>query len=96
MKVKSGTPSIGGVKKTTKDGVKGSGGKTSSGKAGWRKAVDDEQDSNVSDLSDSTEDGIENGPTGSIAENSEDYENFEKMLRGKHSKACKAMSVSFW
>ena len=28
------------------------------------------------------------------SERSEDYENFEKMLRNKHSKACKAMSVS--
>jgi hypothetical protein len=27
------------------------------------------------------------------SERSEDYENFEKMLRNKHSKACKAMSV---
>jgi hypothetical protein len=29
------------------------------------------------------------------SERSEDYENFEKMLRNKHSKACKAMSVRF-
>lgn len=102
MKVKSGTPSIGGVKKTAKDRVKnnnnnnGGGGKTGkSGKSsGWRKAVHDEIDSHVSDLSDSTEDNIVDGPTSSLAENSEDYENFEKMLRSKHSKACKAMSVS--
>lgn len=30
------------------------------------------------------------------SERSEDYENFEKMLRNKHSKACKAMSVRLW
>jgi hypothetical protein len=68
---------------------------------GWRKAVDD--DSAVSDLSESTED-LEETPTTATEEDdmthnggderSEDHEYFEKTLRGKHSKACKAMSVS--
>ena len=56
---------------------------------GWRKAVE-EDGSQVSDLSDSTDDGAEEE---SLGERSEDYENFEKTLRSKHSKACKAMSV---
>ena len=55
---------------------------------GWRKAVE-EDGSQVSDLSESTDDVEE----GSLGERSEDYENFERMLRNKHSKACKAMSV---
>lgn len=57
---------------------------------GWRKAVE-EDGSQVSDLSDSTDDGAEEDE--SLGERSEDYENFEKTLRSKHSKACKAMSV---
>jgi len=57
---------------------------------GWRKAVE-EDGSQVSDLSDSTDDGVEEDE--SLGERSEDYENFEKTLRSKHSKACKAMSV---
>lgn len=88
--------------------------KSKSNKKGWRKAVDEAIDSTVSDLSDSTEDGIDddadddnhyvgskrrsknNNGGGSLADGgrSEDYENFEKVLRNKHSKACKAMSVS--
>jgi hypothetical protein len=51
----------------------------------WRKAVDEH--SAVSDLSESTR-------SGTIDEDEADYENFEKTLRAKHSKACKAMSVS--
>jgi hypothetical protein len=89
MKVSSEKDS--GVKKEATKEVKSGG-----GKKGWRKAVD-EVGSNVSDLSESTEDdGIEDdeGPAGSLADRSEEYENFEKMLRNKHSKACKAMSVS--
>lgn len=69
---------------------------------GWRKALNDGGDttedaesSALSDLSDSTEDGYDDdGAAKSIAgERSEDYELFEKALRSKHSKACKAMSV---
>lgn len=51
----------------------------------WRKAVDEH--SAVSDLSESSR-------SGTIDEDEADYENFEKTLRAKHSKACKAMSVS--
>jgi hypothetical protein len=68
---------------------------------GWRKALndgdttEDAESSALSDLSDSTEDGYDdNGAATSVAgERSEDYELFEKALRSKHSKACKAMSV---
>ena len=63
-----------------------------------RKAVEDDADNihgNLSDLSDSTEtDDISAAPGGFTGDRSEDYENFEKTLRSKHSKACKAMSVS--
>lgn len=69
----------------------------------WRKALnenggdttEDAASSALSDLSDSTEDLDGNGGgTASLAgERSEDYELFEKALRSKHSKACKAMSV---
>ena len=70
---------------------------------GWRKALtdgettEDAESSALSDLSDSTEDGYdENGAARSVnGERSEDYELFEKALRSKHSKACKAMSVRF-
>lgn len=62
----------------------------------WRTAVEDEAEadavSQVSDLSDSTEE--EDEELGSIGDASEDYMSFERTLRGKHSKACKAMSVS--
>lgn len=67
-------------------------------KKSWRKAVSsDTDDSAVSDLSSTTSgddetDGIEEDRT---FDKSEDYELFEKSLRTKHSKACKAMSVRF-
>lgn len=71
---------------------------------GWRKALndgdttEDAESSALSDLSDSTEDGYDDdGAAKSIAgERSEDYELFEKALRSKHSKACKAMSVRYF
>lgn len=84
----------GGVKDNTKQ-RKGKG-------KGWRKALtdggdttEDAESSALSDLSDSTEDGYDdNGVARSVnGERSEDYELFEKALRSKHSKACKAMSV---
>lgn len=61
---------------------------------GWRKALDedDEASSTVSDISAST-DGDIGDYLGSLDERSEDYQRFEKSLRVKHSKACKAMSV---
>lgn len=63
--------------------------KPTSTKKGWRKAVD--EGSQVSDLSESTDDDVDEDE--SLGERSQDYENFEKTLRSKHSKACKAMSV---
>lgn len=63
---------------------------------GWRKAIsedaDEEASSTVSDISAST-DGDIGDYLGSLDERSEDYQRFEKSLRVKHSKACKAMSV---
>jgi hypothetical protein len=61
----------------------------------------DDVASKFSDLSESSTDphNEENGTKSSShrrplrSTRSEDYENFEKMLRNKHSKACKAMSV---
>lgn len=62
----------------------------SSKKSGWRKAVSDEEGSAVSDLSSSSGE-LDDDPT---FDKSEEFELFEKTLRTKHSKACKAMSVS--
>jgi hypothetical protein len=54
-------------------------------------------DSQLSDLSDSTEGDDDTRHTaggGSVAgETAEEYEVFENQLRAKHSRACKAMSV---
>jgi hypothetical protein len=60
--------------------------------------TEDAESSALSDLSDSTEDGYDDNGAGTpslAGERSEDYELFEKALRSKHSKACKAMSVRF-
>lgn len=66
---------------------------------------DEDVHSKFSDLSESSNDpphdddegGGKHAPRRSNppirANRSDDYENFEKMLRNKHSKACKAMSV---
>jgi hypothetical protein len=68
-------------------------------KKSWRKAVSsDTDDSAVSDLSTTTSGDDETDGDGNLEEDrtfdkSEDYELFEKSLRTKHSKACKAMSV---
>jgi hypothetical protein len=69
-------------------------------KKSWRKAVSsDTDDSAVSDLSTTTSADDETDGDGNHLEEdrtfdkSEDYELFEKSLRTKHSKACKAMSV---
>jgi hypothetical protein len=63
---------------------------------GWRKAIsedaDEELSNTVSDISAST-DGDLGDYLGSLDERSEDYQRYEKSLRVKHSKACKAMSV---
>lgn len=63
---------------------------------GWRSAISDDADeeasANLSDISAST-DGDTGDYLGSLDERSEDYQRFEKSLRVKHSKACKAMSV---
>lgn len=68
--------------------------KHSNGKS-WKKVVDtDEENSehNLSDLSNSSDaEDIDN--LESLDDNSEDCEHFERQLRYKHSKACKAMSV---
>lgn len=66
--------------------------------------LNDEVASNLSDLSGSTEtdehsaekEGSKANKQSSNKEGieSQDYENFERTLRNKHSKACKAMSVS--
>lgn len=61
-------------------------------KGQWRKAIGDDASSTVSDISASTE-GDGGDYMGSLDERSEDYQRFEKALRSKHSKACKAMSV---
>jgi len=64
----------------------------------WKKALEEEGDeeasSAVSDISAST-DGDIGDYLGSLDERSQDYQRFEKELRSKHSKACKAMSVSW-
>ena len=67
-------------------------------KKSWKKALKDEGDlepAQLSDLSDSTDDG------GEILDHfrgtertSENGQLFEKRLRSKHSKGCKAMAVS--
>jgi tetratricopeptide (TPR) repeat protein len=67
-------------------------------KKSWKKALNDDGDSEpaaLSDLSDSTDDG------GEIVDHfrgtertSENGQLFEKRLRSKHSKGCKAMAVS--
>ena len=67
-------------------------------KEAWKKELneDAEEDvsSAVSDISGSTEgDARDQGE--SLDERSETFQRFEKMLRAKHTKACKAMSVSF-
>ena len=65
--------------------------------ASWRKAVS--EDSAVSDLSSSSSEDDEDescsdgGGGGRTFDKSEEFELFEKSLRTKHSKACKAMSV---
>ena len=63
----------------------------------WKKAIsedaEEEASSTLSDISAST-DGDIGDYLGSLDERSEDYQRFEKSLRIKHSKACKAMSVS--
>lgn len=53
----------------------------------------DDNSNHMSDLSNST-DGEDMGNTESQDDTSVDHEKFERMLRHKHSKACKAMSVS--
>jgi hypothetical protein len=89
---KSGSPSKGSAAQEGPSHQKGS--------KSWKKVLDaaadddDEQQSrHLSDLSHSTDaeeiDNIE-----SLDDNSEDCERFERQLRHKHSKACKAMSVS--
>jgi hypothetical protein len=67
-------------------------------KKSWKKALTDEGDlepAQLSDLSDSTDDGGEMADhfrgTERTAENGQ---LFEKRLRSKHSKGCKAMAVS--
>ena len=65
---------------------------------GWKKAlsedVEDDASSAVSDISGST-DGDVRDQGESLDERSETFQRFEKTLRAKHTKACKAMSVSF-
>jgi uncharacterized protein YaaR (DUF327 family) len=81
--------------KTPKDGEK----PRETKKKSWKKALNDEGDveagAQLSDLSDSTDDG------GEILDHfrgtertSENGQLFEKRLRSKHSKGCKAMAVS--
>lgn len=71
------------------------------GRRAWKKAMEDDDSSNsnnnLSDLSNSS-DNVEElrDQVTSVDENSEDYERFERQLRVKHSKACKAMSVRVW
>jgi hypothetical protein len=106
MKVQSdslGSTGGGMVLKKNEDDV----GKKPANKKKWRKAVEDDDNnevaSNLSDLSDSTETDESQekrssskkggGDRAANGTSSQDYENFEKTLRNKHSKACKAMSV---
>jgi hypothetical protein len=67
-------------------------------KKSWKKALNDEGDlepAQLSDLSDSTDDGgeIQDHFRGT-ERTSENGQLFEKRLRSKHSKGCKAMAVS--
>jgi hypothetical protein len=63
----------------------------------WKKAisedVEDDVSSAVSDISASTEGDVRDQGE-SLDERSETFQRFEKTLRAKHTKACKAMSVS--
>jgi hypothetical protein len=52
-------------------------------------SADEEDRSHVSSLSGSTGDDMT-----SVGDHSEDMEQFERNLRQKHAKACKAMAVS--
>jgi hypothetical protein len=68
-------------------------------KKSWKKALNDEGDleppAQLSDLSDSTDDGGEILDHFSGTERTlENGQLFEKRLRSKHSKGCKAMAVS--
>lgn len=64
---------------------------------GWKKALseegEDDASSIVSDISASTQGDIRDQGE-SLDERSETFQRFEKTLRAKHTKACKAMSVS--
>lgn len=64
---------------------------------GWKKAfsedAEDDASSAVSDISASTEGDVRDQGE-SLDERSETFQRFEKTLRAKHTKACKAMSVS--
>lgn len=65
----------------------------------WKKALsedaEDDASSAVSDISASTEGDVRDQGE-SLDERSETFQRFEKTLRAKHTKACKAMSVSFY
>jgi hypothetical protein len=68
-------------------------------KKSWKKALNDEGDleppAQLSDLSDSTDDGGEiSDHFRGTERTSENGQLFEKRLRAKHSKGCKAMAVS--
>jgi hypothetical protein len=78
-------------KRSSKEGRK-----TPKGSRNWKKVVDtdDENSNHFSDLSNSTDDAEDVDNIDSLDDNSVDCERFERQLRHKHSKACKAMSVS--
>jgi tetratricopeptide (TPR) repeat protein len=80
--------------KPKKDAVQEKDGKK---KKSWQKALMNDDDevkaAQLSDLSDSTDDGLEE-QIESLANNSENGQKFERRLRTKHSKGCKAMAVS--
>jgi hypothetical protein len=69
-------------------------------KKSWKKALNDEGDlepAQLSDLSDSTDDGgeiVDHFRGTDTERTSENGQLFEKRLRSKHSKGCKAMAVS--
>lgn len=69
-------------------------------KKSWQKALKDDDDvpapeaAQLSDLSASTDDGVGDHVENIDANHSESAQKFERRLRTKHSKGCKAMAVS--
>ena len=66
-------------------------------KQGWRKAIQDDVDDDGSVLSDisASTDGELGDYIGNADGRSENFKNFEKVLRVKHARACNAMSVRY-